>query len=166
MMKDSIKLADGHFQLPLLWRSKDTRLPPNRCLAERRSKCLRKRFSKDKELHLKYTEVMQGYIEKWYAERLVSYLVTVSDREWFLPQFPIFKPNKPEKLRIVFDCAAKHMGTSLNDVLMQGTDLVNNLIGVLTHFRMERITLVVDIEAIFHQVKVTPKDRDSLRFFW
>ena len=31
----------------------------------------------------------------------------------------------------VFDCAVVHKGLSLNQVLMQGPDLVNNLVGVL-----------------------------------
>ena len=33
-------------------------------------------------------------------------------------------------------------------------------------FRQFSCTLVADIEAMFHQVKVTESDRDSLRFLW
>ena len=55
------------------------------------------------------------------------------------------------------------MGTSLNDQLI---NLTNTLVGVLTKFRMEQIALVSDIEAMFHQVRVKPHDRDLLRFLW
>ena len=58
------------------------------------------------------------------------------------------------------------MGTSLNDQLMNGPHLTNTLVGVLTRFRMEQIALVSDIEAMFHQIRVKPHDRDLLRFLW
>ena len=55
---------------------------------------------------------------------------------------------------------------SLNKALMQGPDLVNSLVAVLLRFRKYAIALVADIEAMFYQVLVTPKDRDSLRYLW
>jgi len=67
---------------------------------------------------------------------------------------------------VVFDCAARFRGTSLNNQLLHGPDLTNNLIGVLERFRQDPVALVSDIEAMFHQVKVDPKDADALRFLW
>ena len=66
----------------------------------------------------------------------------------------------------MFDCAAKHQGTSLNDQLLQGPDLTNNLVGVLTRFRQEPVALMADVESMFHQVHVSPRDCDALRFLW
>ena len=53
----------------------------------------------------------------------------------------MYQPHKPDKLRIVFDCAAKHEGTSLNSVLMSGPDIMNSIVGVLTRFRIESVAL-------------------------
>ena len=75
-------------------------------------------------------------------------------------------PHKPDKVRAVFDCAAKYKGTSLNDNLIRGPDLMNSLIGVLMRFRKERVALVANVEAMFHQVFVKPSHLDSLRFLW
>jgi len=50
----------------------------------------------------------------------------------------------------VFDCAAKCQGTSLNDVLMQGPNLTNSLVGVLTRFRRKPIAIVSDVKAMYH----------------
>jgi len=55
---------------------------------------------------------------------------------------------------------------SLNKALMQGPDLVNSLVAVLLRFRIHAIALVADIEAMFYQVMVAPKDKDSLRYLW
>jgi len=63
------------------------------------------------------------------------------------------------------DRAAQHHGVSLNQVLMPGPDLNNRLDAVLLRFRKESIALVADVEAMFHQVLVSPRDWGSLRFF-
>ena len=75
-------------------------------------------------------------------------------------------PKKPEKVGVIFDCAAKYQGTSLNDQTLQGPDLTNSLTGVLIRFREEQIALMADIEAMFHQVRVALKDVNALRFLW
>ena len=54
----------------------------------------------------------------------------------------------------------------LNDFVYQGPDLTNKLVGVLLKFREYPIAFMSDIEAMFHQVKVSESDRDALRFLW
>ena len=85
---------------------------------------------------------------------------------WFLPHHPVTHPLKPNKVRVVYDCAAKFGQTSLFQQLLQGPDQTNQLVGVLSHFRQETVGMVADIEAMFHHVPVDPKDCDSLRFLW
>ena len=53
---------------------------------------------------------------------------------WYLHYYPVQHPRKPGKIRVLFDCAAKYAGLSLNNALMQGPDLVNNLLSVLVRF--------------------------------
>ena len=59
LMKDSIQMRNGHFELPLLWKNKDAKLPNNRSLAENRDESLRNRLNKNEGLRTKYTEVMK-----------------------------------------------------------------------------------------------------------
>ena len=61
-------------------------------------------------------------------------------------------PKKPDKVRVVFDCAARFRNTSLNDQLLQGPDLTNSLVLVLLRFCQERIGISADVEKMFHQV--------------
>ena len=56
--------------------------------------------------------------------------------------------------------------TSLKDQLLQGPDLTNSLVGVLSRFREDHLALMSDVEAKFHQVRVRPSDCDALRFLW
>ena len=67
---------------------------------------------------------------------------------------------------MVFDCAAQYNGTSLHSELLQGPDLTNNLVGVLSRFHKEPVALMADVEGMFHQVRVSPKDCDAFRFLW
>ena len=54
----------------------------------------------------------------------------------------------------------------MNDKLLQGPDLTNSLIGVLTRFREEQAAFMGDIEGMFHQVRVNEDHREYLRFLW
>ena len=69
-------------------------------------------------------------------------------------------------MRVVFDCAAKYHGESLNNEIPQGPDLTNSLVGVLLRFRQENIAMMADVEAMFHQVYMHPKDLNALKFLW
>ena len=89
-----------------------------------------------------------------------------SNNSWYLPHHGVYHPNKPNKIRIVFDCGAVHENNSLNQHLLQGLDLTNQLVGVLLRFRQESIAFMGDIEAMFHQVRVPEEHRKYLKFLW
>ena len=87
-----------------------------------------------------------------------------SNRTWYLPYHPVFNPKKPDKIKVVFDVAAKNKGQSLISSLYTGPDLLNSLIGVLLRFRNNNIAIVADVEVMFHLVRVKRSDSESLRF--
>ena len=66
---------------------------------------------------------------------------------------------------MVFDCSADFKGTSLSKNLM-GTDLANQIDGVIIRFREEPVVIMGDIESMFHQVLVPEYDRSLSRFLW
>lgn len=81
---------------------------------------------------------------------------------WYIPHHRVDHPKKPDKVRIVFDCSSSYAGVSLNGRLLQGSNLANNLLGVIMRF-YEQLAILADMEAMFHQVKVPPYDRGCLR---
>ena len=85
---------------------------------------------------------------------------------WYLPHFGVYHPQKPNKIRVVFDSAAETNGVSLNKLLLSGPDLTNSLIGVLLRLRQNPTAFIADIEQMFHSFIVKEKHRDYLRFLW
>ena len=78
----------------------------------------------------------------------------------------MYHPQKPDKIRVVFDCSASFDGESLNSHLLQGPDLTNKLLGVICRFRQEPVAVMCDIEQMFYQFRVSKDHRDYLRFLW
>ena len=111
-----------------------------------------------------YSESIEALLQKGHAEK-----VTSEDKEpksaLYLPRHAVLNPRK-RKVIVVFDCAATHKGTSLNDQVLPGPDLTNTLLGILLRFREHRVAISADIEGMFLKVKVPEEDRDRLRFLW
>ena len=163
IMKETVTLVKGPYQIGLPWKRRPPLISNNRSLAESRSDQLKRRLLKNEDLRAKYTTTINEYFSKGHAAKPISgeLLPTEGKLVWYLPHHPVFHPRKPGKVRVVFDCAAKFLGVSLNDTLLQGPDLNNNLIGVLMRLRQEPVAVVADIESMFHQVRVDPEDCDA-----
>ncbi|XP_071490096.1 uncharacterized protein [Diadema antillarum] len=180
MMENTARKVGNHYEVGLPWRYWPPEIPSNRYLAEVRLKYLKRKLEKDEALHERYTTTIGEYISNGYAEEVKDESDHQSkssdggenksnepkELKWYLPHHAVVHPHKPEKVRVVFDCAARYRGTALNDQLLQGPDLTNNLAGVLIRFRQERVAFVADVQGMFHQVKVPVKDRDAMRFPW
>ena len=75
-------------------------------------------------------------------------------------------PSKPGKICVVFDCSAEYQGRSINKELLSGPDLTNQIIGVLTRFCEEKIAIMADIEAMYHEVQVPEDQQSFLKSLW
>ena len=164
IVEESLCFKEGHYQMPIPWKDSNEVIPNNRFLAEQRLTHLKKKLSRNSSLKDSYSRFMDDLVVEGYAKK-----VSEDDKKqivWYLPHHNVVNQNKPDKVRIVFDCAAKYEGKSLNDRVHQGPDLTNSLIGVLCRFRQEKVAIVADIQAMYHQVRVDPKDIGALRFLW
>ena len=75
-----------------------------------------------------------------------------AQRTWYVPHHSC---NAAGKFRpLIFDF------TKVN------FDFTNTLLGVLLRFRQGKVAFTGDIKSMFFQVKVDPRDCDSLRFLW
>ena len=165
MAQEGTTYHDGHYTIPLPFRDR-TWMPNNKKQAERRIMHQRNKMLKDPQYYSDYKDFMEQLFKMGHAEKAPMYTESHEGSVWYLPHHGVYNVNKPGKIRIVFDCSANFMGTSLNSCLLQGPDLTNSLVGVLTRFREEKISFMGDIEKMFYQVRVPPEQRSFLRFLW
>ena len=169
IMEQSLIVVDNHYQLDLPLRGRPN-FPNSKGLAERRLNTLKTRLKRDPDLYDKYKKGIDDYVNSGYACKVdqVSPVEARPDNVsvWYLPHHPAVHPQKPEKPRIVFDCAVSFEGVSLNKQLLRGPVMTNKLVGVLLRFREDPIAFLADIEAIICQVQVSPEHCDLLRFLW
>ena len=167
IMTEAVKLNDsGSVEAPLPLKN-DEPLPFNKYAVFFRSKNMLDRLqSKPKELAGCLTS-MEDSLKSGFVEQ-IPFSERDSFREgrvWWLPIFPVWNPHK-DKPRLVHDAAASYHGVCLNDRLLAGPDSNHELRGLLQNVREQRVALMADIEAMFSNYKVSPSDRDLLRFFW
>ena len=167
ILESTVRYVGDRYEARLLWKEKDVQLCDNRDVAEKRLKSTERTVKRDVVLAEKYSGIIKEYESKGYARKLTPAETAVpSSKRWFLPHHPVQNPNKPGKVRMVMDAAAKKNGVSLNDNLLIGPDLLNSLTGVLMRFREQRVAIAVDIEAMFHQCLVIEEDQPALSFLW
>ncbi|XP_067948768.1 uncharacterized protein [Watersipora subatra] len=152
----------GHFEGPLPFRRRPT-LPNNRLQAEKRLQALKKKMDADSAFKENYSVFMRDLLKRGHAEPIKS--KPSEGQVWYIPHFAVSHPQK-KKLRVVFDCSASFGGVSLNDHLLSGPDLTNNMLGILLRFRKEQVAIACDIERMFYNFYVNEEDRDFLRFLW
>ena len=166
LLDDETRFEDGHYVVPMLWKS-DNPLPDSSLMASKRFSYLTKRFQRDESYFDKYKENIVGYLQSNFARKLTKEEASKSsDKTWYLPHHGVINENKPGKVRMVFDAASRVDNQSLNSSLSTGPDLLNSLLGVLLRFRKHRIAVIADVEKMFYQVRLRPEDTDSLRFLW
>ena len=159
-MKEAIATTDGFYTMPLPFKDTPT-LPDNRPYALKRFKSLERKLISNPELNTKYRDYMSDIISRNEAQ-----VCTSSEQGWYIPHHGVFHPNKPGKLRVVFDCSSSYQGYSLNKQLLKGPDLNNNLAGLLCRFRKDKVAVTCDIQKMYHQFRVAEPDRRYIRFLW
>lgn len=168
MLADTTRRTSSGFEVALLWKTDNPELPDSYSMAARRLQSLEKRLKQDPSMKQKIREQIAEYERKGYAHRITNAELETADprRVWYLPLGVVVNPKKPEKIRLIWDAAAKASGISLNSQLMKGPDFLSSLTAVLIQFRHFPIAVSGDIREMFHQLKMRAEDQQSQRFLW
>ena len=79
----------------------------------------------------------------------------------------MFKDSTTTKLRVVFDASSKSPnGYSLNDCLLLGPRLQDDVFDILIRFRLHQYALSADVAKMCRQVALDESDRDFHRILW
>ena len=134
LLGKATKFVNGPFQVGLLWKDDFPILQNNHECAIQRFKCLEKRFSKSQN---------NDYITSGQAKLLSSEEKNnTSSITNYIPHHGVLNINKPDRARVVFDASGKINKTFLNDNLLPGVDLLNNLVTVITKFRNGKYAII------------------------
>lgn len=122
-MRATTVLKDDRYETGLLWRYDQVELPDSLQMARQRPVCLERKMSRDPRLRENLNQQIKDYVTKGYARKLSEIEeVARNPRTWYLHVFAVQNPNKPGKIRMVWDAAARVNGISLNDTLLKGPD--------------------------------------------
>lgn len=160
---------DGRYivRLPLREIHLNGRCSGSKGIAEKRLNGLEIRLGKNIKLKADYANVMQEYLR-------LNHMVEVTDQEKYnkravyLPHHAVVREDKDTtKVRVVFDASCKGTnGRSLNDDLMVGPSMQDELRHTVMRWRAHRICIVADIVKMYRQVLVDRQDTPYQRILW
>ncbi|XP_017470374.1 PREDICTED: uncharacterized protein LOC108362054 [Rhagoletis zephyria] len=157
------RAEDGRYivRLPL---KTDVVIGESRAAAVRALLRMEKRFSTNKHLRQEYSKFMQELIDMGHMELAEPATTNV----YYMPHHAVLKnTSETTKLRVVFNASMRtSSGNSLNDALMVGPQLQQDLFSVLTRFRTHRFGIIADVEKMYRQVYVAKQDTDYQRIVW
>ena len=154
----------GRYIVSLPFKEDPSKLGHSRNIALRRLNFLLKRFEVDKNFQKQYTDVMNEHIE----QNHISLIENPKQGGYFIPHHAVVKnSSNTTKLRIVQDASAKtSSGLSLNDILMRGPTIQDDLFSLLIRMRFPNFVIVADIVKMYLQFLVNEKDREYQKILW
>ncbi|KAJ8722107.1 hypothetical protein PYW08_004509 [Mythimna loreyi] len=135
-------------------------------IAKQRFLQLERKFKKSPDLKKEYTKVINEYIEQGHMEKIPEKekeIISV-----YLPHHAVVRTDKEtSRTRIVFDASCKGTNNiSLNDELLVGPQLQDDLRNLLMKWRMKRVCFMADIKQMYRQILVTREDANFQRILW
>ena len=164
ILQDTINHIGDRYEIGLLWKQ-DSKLENNYPVAKAQLDSLQRRINKDFQLKQLYEKTLETNLEKGYVKS-VTFSNPAPEKIWYLPHHPVTNLSKPGKVRRVANAASVFKKQSLNNNLLSGPDLLNNLVGLLLRFRQDPVAVMADNEAMFMQICIRTEDQSCVRFLW
>ncbi|XP_058827609.1 uncharacterized protein LOC131687534 [Topomyia yanbarensis] len=139
----------------------------SRPMALRRFLLLEKRLARNPELKNEYHKFMEEYLSLGHMQRVREDDGQYS-QAYYLPHDPVVKEaSRTTKVRVVFDASAKtSTGSSLNEALLVGPVVQDDLLLTILRFRTFPVALVSDIAKMYRLVLLHPDDTPYQRILW
>jgi len=114
---------------------------------------IERKLQRNPALKIQYVQFMKDYQSLGHMVRVHDNNTTINTQRYYIPHHPVIKDNSlTTKLRVVFDASCKSTGLSLNDCLMVGPTLQQDLFSILLRFRTFKYALTADVTQMFRQV--------------
>ena len=163
---NTTKNQDNRFTVSLPFKQ-DCQLGERLDQANRRFKALEKPLDSDPELKSRYESFIDQFVESGHMEEVPANETRCEDsKSFYLPHPCVFKDDSTTtELRVVFDGSAKtSTGKSLNDTLMVGPTVQDDLYSIILRFGVVPVALSAHIEKMYRQVALDVPDNDRIIF--
>lgn len=163
---DNVKTnADGRIQVKLPFKRNPDCLGESFEISRRRFLALERRLEREPNLKSMYVDFMNEYMA---LGHMSPYNQSLSAPYYIIPHHCVLKPESTTtKLRVVFDASARTSSNhSLNEILMVGPTIQQDLITTLFSFRLNRFALTADISKMYRQFLVDESDRKFQLVLW
>ncbi|XP_055590340.1 uncharacterized protein LOC129742466 [Uranotaenia lowii] len=161
------RASDGRYIVRLPLKEAADNIGDNCNTARRRFHMIESRLQRNKELQIQYRDFMAEYETLGHMHRVADTAGSDSSR-YYLPHHPVIREtSSTTKVRVVFDASCKSAtGKSLNDVLMVGAVIQDDLRAIILRSRLHQVMLIADIKQMYRQVLVDDRDTPLQRIFW
>ncbi|XP_055622283.1 uncharacterized protein LOC129765871 [Toxorhynchites rutilus septentrionalis] len=146
-----------------------SKLGNSKKIATRRFLALERRLNANPQLKKAYSDFIEEYYQQGHMEEITeSEGLEPEAPSYYLPHHCVVRPDSlTTKLRVVFDAScATDSGISLNDGLMIGPVVQDDLVSITLRFRIPRYAIVSDIEKMYRQILLASLDRQLLKILW
>ncbi|XP_011882138.1 PREDICTED: uncharacterized protein LOC105569894, partial [Vollenhovia emeryi] len=158
--------VSGRFVVRLPFRDNKKQLGDSREIALRRLSYLERKFKTNQEFYNQYSSFMREYIKLNHMS-IVNSESTIMNPTYLPHHGVLHESSLTTKLRVVFDGSVRTTaGISLNDTVMIGARLQDNLIDIMLRFRLHAIAITADLKKMYRQILVHEADRDYQRILW
>ncbi|XP_049300118.1 uncharacterized protein LOC125772715 [Anopheles funestus] len=157
--------AQGRYVVSLPRSNKPERvLGLSRDIADRRLLGVERRLKGNPEMEKEYKRFMAEYEQLGHMIKLTEN-VDDSKAHCYIPHHAVIKESSSStKVRVVFDASCKTTsGYALNDTLLIGPTVQDDLLTIILRFRKHAVALVADVEKMYRQILHCAKDRKLLR---
>ncbi|XP_065079415.1 uncharacterized protein LOC135702313 [Ochlerotatus camptorhynchus] len=144
------------------------RLGESQSIAIRRFMALERRLDADPAVKKMYTEFIEEYLRMQHMREISPRELSTFPVAYFLPHHAVIKPDSTTtKLRVVFDAScATTTRVSLNDVLMVGPVVQEDLNSITLRFRLRKYTITADVEKMYRMMKTHRLDHPLHCIVW
>ncbi|XP_061512596.1 uncharacterized protein LOC133393156 [Anopheles gambiae] len=162
------RTEEGRYVVRYPFNERKRELGGSRDTALRRFLVLERKLDKQPDLKEQYSRFIREYEDLGHMREIVETPNDDPGSVFYLPHHCVLRPTSTTtKLRVVFDGSAKtSTGVSINDVLLTGPTVQNDLTAILLRFRGFQYVFTLDIPKMFRQVVVHPDDTRYQRIFW
>ncbi|XP_063374973.1 uncharacterized protein LOC134662630 [Cydia amplana] len=173
LFTETVKLEDNQFtvSLPLKIPIYDVNntLGDSFGLALKRFYNLEKRFQKDQNLYEGYKDFIHEYLDLGHGSYVdISSYELTKDPVYFMGHSAVLRPDAVStKLRVVFDGSMLTSNKiSLNNILMNGPTVQQELFDILLSFRVHKYFIACDIRRMFRNILVQKDQRSLQNILW